>query len=223
MRASERLVSALGSALAAGAVRMLGATLRVRIVGAQHVAGDWAAGRPLIYAVWHGQVLMVPWFNARLRRTHGARPVTVLVSLSRDGEIVARYIRRFGLDAVRGSSSLRGAQAARALVRKIEEGGHDVAVMPDGPRGPRGQLQPGVVALAALTGAPVVPLAVAALPARRLRSWDEFMIPLPFARCALVFGAPVSVPRDADRERAAKDVARSLDEATAVADRLVAG
>ncbi len=222
MRAGERLVSALGSALAAGAVRMLGATLRVRIVGAQHVAGDWAAGRPLIYAVWHGQVLMVPWLNARLRRTHGARPVTVLVSLSRDGEIVARYIRRFGLDAVRGSSSRRGAQAARALVRKIEEG-IDVAVMPDGPRGPRGQLQPGVVALAALTGAPVVPLAVAALPARRLRSWDEFMIPLPFARCALVFGAPVSVPRDADRERAAKDVARSLDEATAEADRLVAG
>ena len=100
--------------------------------------------------------------------------------------------------------------------------GGDVAVVPDGPRGPRHQLQPGVVTLAALTDAPIVPMAFSARPARRLRSWDEQLIPLPFARSALVFGEPISVPRDADRERAAKDVERALNDATADADRQVA-
>lgn len=222
MTVGARLADALAPPVAAALVRFLGATLRVGITGADALRPHWAAGRPLIYAVWHGRILMVPWLNARLRRTHGARPVTVLVSRSRDGEIVARFIRRFGLDAVRGSSSRGGAEAARALVRRIERG-EDVAVIPDGPRGPRGQLRPGVVALAALTGAPIIPLAVAARPARRLRSWDELMIPLPFARCAMVFGAPVEIARGADRSRARKDVERSLDEASAAADRLVAG
>src|SRR6266571_3672853 len=88
--------------------------------------------------------------------------------------------------------------------------------------GPRGQLQPGVVTLAALTGAPIVPLAVAARPALRLRSWDAFMIPWPFARCAVVFGPPLPVARDAEHERAMKDLAQHLDDATAAAERLLA-
>ena len=222
MTVTARLGDALGPPAAAVLVRLLGATLRLRVTGADALKPHWAARRPLIYTVWHGRILMVPWLNARLRRTHGARPVTVLVSRSRDGEIVARFIRRFGLDAVRGSSSRGGGPAARALVRRIERG-EDVAVVPDGPRGPRGRVQPGVVTLAALTGAPIVPLAVAARPAKRLGSWDEFMLPLPFARCALVFGPPVEIPRDADRERASKDVERSLEAASAAAERLVAG
>ena len=134
---------------------------------------------------------------------------------------MSRYVARFGLATVRGSSSREGAGALRALVAVVRAGG-DVAVVPDGPRGPRHQLQPGVVTLAALTDAPIVPMAFSARPARRLRSWDEQLIPLPFARSALVFGEPISVPRDADRERAAKDVERALNDATADADRQVA-
>src|SRR5438094_799595 len=128
----------------------------------------------------------------------------------------------------RGSTSgsaratARGAgEAGRALVAAVRRG-RDVAIVPDGPRGPCGQLQPGVVALAALTGAPIVPLAVAARPALRLRSWDAFTIPLPFARCAVVFGPPLAVAWDADRVRAMKDVERSLTEATAAAETLAA-
>jgi len=155
------------------------------------------------------------------RASHGARPATVLVSRSPDGEIAARYLSRFGLDTVRGSTSRGGAEAGRALVAAVRRG-RDVAVVPDGPRGPSGRLQPGVVTLAALTGVPIVPLAVAARPALRLRSWDAFMIPVPLARCAVVFGAPVAVARDADRTRAMKDVERSLDEATAAAEKLAA-
>jgi len=110
----------------------------------------------------------------------------------------------------------------RALVAAIR-GGSDVAIVPDGPRGPREQLQPGVVALAALTGAPVVPLAVGARPARRLRSWDRFLVPLPFARCVLAFGPTVRVDPMEDRERAGKALERALADVTARADALASG
>ena len=218
---SSAALTAWAPAAASAIVVSLGATFRVRAVGIDRLMPLWAAGRPLIYAVWHGRIVMMPWLNAWLRRTRGARPVAVLASRSRDGEIVSRYVARFGLATVRGSSSRGGAGALRALVAAVRAGG-DVAVVPDGPRGPRHQLQPGVVTLAALTDAPIVPMAFSARPARRLRSWDEQLIPLPFARSALVFGEPISVPRDADRERAAKDVERALNDATADADRQVA-
>lgn len=206
---------------AALAVRWLAASLRIVVRGADRLVPLWRERRPLIYAVWHGRILMVPWLNARLRETHGARAVRVLASRSRDGEIVTRYVRYFGLDVVRGSSSRGGAVALRRLAATLAAG-DDVAVIPDGPRGPRCRLQPGIVALAALSGAPVVPLAFAGSPAWRLSSWDEFLIPMPFARCALVFGEPAAVTRDADRERAGKDLEATLLEVTSVADRLVA-
>jgi lysophospholipid acyltransferase (LPLAT)-like uncharacterized protein len=190
--------------LGAALIRTVGLTWRVSVVGIEGVEGFWRAGRPVIYIVWHGRLLLVPWLNARMRRTRGARMPTVLASPSRDGEIAARYVARFGLTVVRGSSSRGG----------------DVALVPDGPRGPREQLQGGVVTLAALTGAPVVPLAVSARPARRLHSWDRFLVPLPFARCVLAFGPAVRVDRDGDRERAAKELERALADVTARADAL---
>jgi lysophospholipid acyltransferase (LPLAT)-like uncharacterized protein len=215
-------VAAVGPALGAMLVRALGASLRVRVVGDTDVEACWRERTPVIYIVWHGRILLVPWLAARLRRTRRARTPLVLASRSRDGEMVTRYVKHFGLAVVRGSSSRGGGAALRALVTALREG-TDVAIVPDGPRGPREQLQAGVVALAGLTGAPVVPLAVAAHPARHLRSWDRFLVPLPFARCVLAFGPPVSIDRDADRERAGKDLERALAEVTARADRLAAG
>jgi lysophospholipid acyltransferase (LPLAT)-like uncharacterized protein len=215
------LAAALAPPLAAALVRLLGATLRLTVAGAAPLVPLWAAGRPLIYVVWHGRILLVPWLNARLRRTHGARAARVLVSRSADGELMARFVRRFDLDVVRGSTSRGGAAALRVLAARIRAG-DDVAIVPDGPRGPAGRLQPGAVALAALTGAPVVPLAVAARPARRLATWDRFLVPAPFATCAAVFGAAVAVPPEVDREAARLEVERLLTEVTAAADRLVA-
>jgi lysophospholipid acyltransferase (LPLAT)-like uncharacterized protein len=202
-------------------VRALGVTLSVRVEGVEALRPLWRSGRPLIYAVWHGRILMVPWLNARFRRTEGARSVRVLASRSRDGELVAAFVKRFGLEVVRGSSSRGGAEALRALARAVRAG-QDVAVVPDGPRGPSCHAQAGIVSLAAATGAPIVPLGVAARPARRLRSWDRFMVPAPFARCAVVFGAAVAVGRHDDREAVRAAVEGALQEATACADRLVA-
>jgi lysophospholipid acyltransferase (LPLAT)-like uncharacterized protein len=213
-------LATLAPPIAAVAVRALGATLRLTEEGVEALAPRWAAGQPLIYAVWHGRILMIPWLTARMRRTRGARAVQVLASRSRDGEMVARWVSRFGLSAVRGSSSRGGAEALRALAASVRAG-QDVAVVPDGPRGPSECLQAGLVVLAAVTGAPIVPLGFAARPARRLGSWDRFLVPMPFARAAVVFGPVATVRRGGDRETARAEVERALREVTATADRLV--
>jgi lysophospholipid acyltransferase (LPLAT)-like uncharacterized protein len=207
-------------ALAALMVRTLGATLRVTTRGIDDVVPFWRRGQPVIYVVWHGRLLLMPWINTWLRRNHGARGVTVLTSHSRDGELASAYVRRFGLDVVRGSSSRGGVVALRALVGALRAS-HDIALVPDGPRGPRHRLQPGAVALAALTGAPVVPVACGVRPARRLSTWDGMLVPAPFARCGVVFGAPVTIARDSDRDIARKDLEQALVDVTLAADRLV--
>jgi len=213
MRAA-RWLDRVAPFVGAAAVRLVGVTWRVTIVGLVNVEALWRKREPLIYVVWHGRILLVPWLAGRLG---GARAPRVLVSRSRDGELAARYVGYFGLSVVRGSSSRGGGSALRALVRAIRDG-VDVAIVPDGPRGPREQLQPGVVALAALTGAPVVPLAVGARPARRLASWDRFLVPWPFARCVLAFGPAMRIAPDADREHAGKELERALADVTERAD-----
>jgi lysophospholipid acyltransferase (LPLAT)-like uncharacterized protein len=206
--------------LAATAVRVLGHTLRLTVIGLDALRPAWRERRPVIYALWHGRLLMVPWIGSRFAGERGARRIRVLASRSRDGELLARFVRRFGLEAVRGSSSRGGAEALRGLAAALRAG-DDVVLAPDGPRGPRQRVQSGLPALAALTGAPVVPLAFAARPARRLASWDAFLVPAPFARCALVVGDAVHIERRDDREEARARLERALELTTAVADRAV--
>jgi lysophospholipid acyltransferase (LPLAT)-like uncharacterized protein len=212
-------VLTLAPVVAATAVRVLGVTLRLSVIGLEALPLG-RERRPVIYALWHGRLLMLPWAGARFAAARGARRIRVLASRSRDGELIARFVRRFGLEAVRGSSSRGGATALRALAAALRAG-DDVVVAPDGPRGPRHRVQPGLPALAALTGAPVVPVAFAARPARRLASWDSFLIPAPFARCALVVGEPVRIGRHDDREEARGRLERALESTTAAADRAV--
>jgi lysophospholipid acyltransferase (LPLAT)-like uncharacterized protein len=211
------VLRAAAPSLVAGLVSGLGKTLRLAVEGTDGLRPFWQGKGPLIYAVWHGRILMIPWLNARLRRAAGARPVRVMASRSGDGELVALYARRFGLDVVRGSSSRGGPAALRGLAAALRAG-EDVAIIPDGPRGPCRRAQPGIVALAALSGAPIVPVGFAASPARHLASWDHFMIPLPFARAAAVFGVPLSVGRGDDRAIALQEVERALEGATADAE-----
>jgi hypothetical protein len=204
MKIPAGLTLTAGPVLGALALRALARTLRVRREEAS-VAALWAARRPVIYVVWHGRLLLLPYL-------YGHRGCRVLASRSRDGELVARWARRFGLEPVRGSSSRGGSDALRALARALRAGG-EVVVVPDGPRGPREVLKPGVIALARLTGAPIVPMAVGASREWRVRSWDEFRIPRPFARCVMRFGEPIHVSRAADRtgeEAARKEVEAAL-------------
>jgi lysophospholipid acyltransferase (LPLAT)-like uncharacterized protein len=204
MKIPAPLALGLGPALGAVALRALALTLRIRREEAA-VAPLWAAHAPIIYAVWHGRILLLP-------RLYGRRGSHALASRSRDGELVARWISRFGLVPVRGSSTRGGGEALRQLARVLRQGG-EVVVVPDGPSGPREVLKAGVIALARLSGAPIVPTAFGAAREWRLRSWDEFRIPKPFARCVVRFGEPIRIPAGADRaalEAARKDVEAAL-------------
>ena len=192
------LVLAWAPAVVAWGVRLLGLTLSIRR-DERAVEPLWQAGAPVIYAVWHGRILLLPLL-------YGRRPVCVLASRSRDGELVTRYIGRFGMEAVRGSSSRGGAAALRHLARWLGQG-REVVVVPDGPRGPAEVVKPGIVGLARLSGAAIVPVAVGASSEWRLGSWDGFRIPRPFARCVARFGEPIHVARVVDRraEEAARE------------------
>jgi lysophospholipid acyltransferase (LPLAT)-like uncharacterized protein len=206
------LADALAPSLGSWALRLLGCTLRVRREE-QAVSALWAARTPVIHVVWHSRLLLLPY----LYRGTGVR---VLISRSRDGELVAGLVRRFGFVVVRGSSSRGGARGLRALARALEDG-HSVLLVPDGPRGPSETVKPGVVALARMTGAPVVPLAFAANRQWRARSWDGFRVPKPFARCVVRFGDPVRVSRHPTREAdesPRKEIEAALREVTWQAD-----
>jgi len=205
---ANALVAALAPSLGAWALRLLARTLRIRREE-RAVEPLWASHTPAIYVVWHARLLLLPYLYGR----SGAR---VLISRSRDGEMVARLVRRFGFVVVRGSSSRGGAGGLRGLARALGEG-HSVIVVPDGPRGPAETVKPGVVRLARLTGAPVVPLSFAASAEWRTRSWDGFRIPKPFARCVVRFGEPLRVASSRDRgddEATRKDVEAALREVT---------
>lgn len=204
MRIPWALTLAAGPIVGSIALRALALTLRIRREEAA-VEPLWAARTPVIYVLWHGRLLLLPYL-------YGRRGSHVLASRSRDGELVARWVRRFGLRPVRGSSTRGGGEALRRLAGALRSGG-EVVVVPDGPRGPREVCKPGVIALARLTGAPIVPMALGASRQWRLGSWDEFRIPRPFARCVMRFGEPIRVPRTAGRagaEAARKEVETAL-------------
>jgi lysophospholipid acyltransferase (LPLAT)-like uncharacterized protein len=181
------------AAIAAGhfLVVALGRTWRVRHVGEERVArARFGPGRgPVLYAFTHGVLLPLTF-------THRDRGIRVLVSQSRDGEIIARILGRLGFDTARGSSTRGGDRAALRLAAMGREG-HDLAVTPDGPRGPRGSVAPGVAIVAARGAAPIVPVAVASRPAWNARSWDRFLVPPPLARVWVVYGDPIEVPAGA--------------------------
>ena len=220
-RLGRRLAaSGLAMAVGRGMVRALASSLRVREFASPGLETRWRGGEPVIYAVWHGQILLLPHLYGRRFR------VQALTSRSRDGEILSRFVQGFGVRVVRGSSSRGGARALAALARVICDEGANVLIVPDGPRGPRHVAQGGAVMLAKLTGVPVVPLAFGAAPCSVLRSWDAFVVPHPFARAAVVFGDPIVVPRDADRdliEAKRRELEVALQHLTAEAKRMVGG
>lgn len=181
--------------LASWLLRALNLTLRWQVdaaTAARIRALQTSGTPPFILALWHNRLLVLPFAWEKYMRRIRPRAF-VLTSLSGDGEWLARLAARFGFDAVRGSARRRGPEAVRELAGRLRAG-HDVAVTPDGSRGPVYALKGGVVLLAQLSGAPVVPVSVEFSRAWRLRSWDRFFIPKPFARVTLRVGEPFTVP-----------------------------
>ncbi len=185
-----RVAVALGTRF----LRALARTWRVRETGREGWRARRAAGHATVVALWHGQMLP-------LLAHHRDEGVAVLVSEHRDGEIIARVVRAFGFATVRGSTSRGGARALLELVAALREG-REVAVTPDGPRGPRHTFAPGALVAAQRAGAAVVGVAAHVDRAWRLGTWDGFEIPKPFARITVAYTPPREVPGRTPREAA---------------------
>ncbi len=187
--------SALIGTLAGWMMRALAATLRMEIRDRCGIGNDPVTLRPAIYILWHNRFFVVP--PAWNRICLGLRRTVALTSASKDGAMVAAAMKVCGLDAIRGSSSRRAVAALVGLKRALAEG-FDVCLTPDGPRGPRYQVQPGFLKLAEATGAPIIPIHLGFSNAWRLKTWDRFVIPKPFSRVVITFDEPITIPRGLD-------------------------
>lgn len=143
-----------------------------------------------IGALWHNRLLLLPHV---IQRFLPQRKGAALISASRDGALLADLVRRFGFDVVRGSSSRKGV-AAMLQLAEVMANGRDAVITPDGPRGPAYEIGPGIVFLAQKSGAAVVPINMEYSSCWRLKSWDRFVLPRPFSKVRVIFGAPHAVP-----------------------------
>lgn len=164
-------------------LRILGATWRTRVYGRQQLLDRGPNDPRVVVTLWHGQMLPIVWAHRQ--------PTAVMISEHRDGEIIARIVGRLGFSAIRGSSSRGGARALLEAVQVFRRG-VDIAITPDGPRGPRHSFAPGALLLAYRAGAAVVPIVAHVNRKWQLRTWDGFEIPKPFARVTIVYGTPVT-------------------------------
>lgn len=155
---------------------------------------------PVIFALWHNRLAlcMVAYERFAKERFPGAG-LAAMISASKDGSLLAQTLRYFDVTPVRGSSSRRGRQALLEMTRLLQSG-MTAAITPDGPKGPRYKAQAGVIALSQVSGAPIVPVTMRTDRVWKLRSWDQFQIPKPFARCRIEFQAPMIVRREAGEE-----------------------
>jgi lysophospholipid acyltransferase (LPLAT)-like uncharacterized protein len=207
------------SLLGAWVIRCWMSTVRRRFLlhdRRDYPTGDLQAGR-YIYAFWHEGMLFlasVPWKST----------IHVLISQHADGELISQICRRLGFKIVRGSTTRGGMQATRELLR-LSERSH-LAVTPDGPRGPRRRVQPGLIYLASRTGLPILPTGIGYQHPWRAKSWDRFAVPRPWTSACCATAPAIHVPPDLDRqelEHYRQQVEEALLKATAMAEKQAEG
>lgn len=202
-------------------LRFVYLTTRWEIVGHEGMHERALKGTPQIFAFWHGRLALMPEYRPRVNQTH------VMISRHNDGEWIATIMRCFGLGLVRGSAKRKGSTKERggraALVGAIAmlKKGDNMAITPDGPRGPRQRVSGHIVEIAKRGGAVIVPMSYSTSRGRLLGSWDRFLLPYPFGRGYFEAGAAIAVPKEADAEMLARikqDVEDALNALTARAD-----
>jgi lysophospholipid acyltransferase (LPLAT)-like uncharacterized protein len=200
---ADRLLLKAGPWLAAKVIRLVHAGLRIETIGDGPLRELWAARRHAILAFWHDQLFLM----AAGYRGPGA---AVMISASKDGELIARTMDYFGIGSIRGSSTRGGRAAFREMLGLAGEP-LDLVFTPDGPKGPRHQVKEGVVQLARLTGRPVVPMAFACSRGHRFGSWDRFLLPLPPGRGVFSFGEPLFFSKDDDMNNFRQRVQQAME------------
>ncbi|MFO7712828.1 lysophospholipid acyltransferase family protein [Desulfosarcina sp.] len=172
-------------------VRLLSRTYRYRLVDREHEQRVLDAHGTVVYASWHQRFFPgITFFATR-------KPIAIMISQSRDGEMIARVVDILGWRAVRGSSSkgsLRALKELHALTRQGYRVGHIV----DGPQGPFGVIKPGLLSIAQFSGAPILPVILSAQRCWVFSSWDRFMVPKPFSKIFVRFAPPIVIPRRLD-------------------------
>jgi lysophospholipid acyltransferase (LPLAT)-like uncharacterized protein len=187
-----RLIQRVAAVLAFGVERIVTTTLRYEWRDASGLT-DTTSARPVIFCLWHNRLAL----SMVVHRKYPGK-LAAMISASKDGALLSAVLSKFGVLAVRGSSSRRGPQALLELTRQAGRG-NDLAITPDGPRGPRYVVQAGIISLAQVTGLSIVPVTWNASRKICVKSWDRFQIPLPFARCEMVLNQPIVVPRGASK------------------------
>ena len=197
---------------------LLRATLRIEHVNREAVERLWQQGENIIACFWHGRLLAMPF---AYKGTGGK----VLISRHRDGEFIARVIHYFGLGTIRGSYRKGSVSSIRQILAELSQG-TDVAITPDGPKGPRYRMKEGIVELAKLTKRPIVPVTYSASRKKLFDSWDRFVLPYPFSRVLFLWGDPIYISREVGGsalELKRQEIESSLVSLTEAADRMVCG
>jgi lysophospholipid acyltransferase (LPLAT)-like uncharacterized protein len=187
----------VAAALVYAAIRTVAATIRFTLDDRSGLFPGEPPAEKVIFAVWHNRLALVLMIYRRhVTRRAPARRLAGMVSASRDGGFLVEVLRFFAIEPVRGSSSRRGARALREMIGWAQRG-YDLAITPDGPRGPCYAVQEGVIVAAQHTGLAIVPASYHLTWKIRLKSWDRFQVPLPFARCEVTAGRVLRVPAEA--------------------------
>jgi len=202
----RRMLFAIGAPMVVGVLHLIWATYRFRVHGDEKIRKLAADGSPMVLAIWHDGLFVLPWFLLRLAKL-GVR-VTYLISPSVDGEFGVMMVDVVRGHVVRGSATRSGAAALRGLYRAVSRHGASPLITLDGPKGPRRQCKPGAVMIAGMTGLPIIPIACASRFSVRLPTWDRLLVPLSMAAVHIEVGEPFPVTRggeegDLERQRAA--------------------
>ncbi|MBN8690589.1 MAG: lysophospholipid acyltransferase family protein [Armatimonadetes bacterium] len=199
--------------LAFALVSAIGKTLKVQTVGWEKLSPDT---KPYLFAGWHGRSFVA----TRFFRDRG---FYAIISNSRDGEMQNKIFQKFGFKTIRGSTGREGVKAAIEAIRVLKEGG-SLTMTPDGPRGPSGVVQPGIMMMAQKSGAEIIPTGVSAAKCWYAKSWDRYLVPKPFSKAVMIFAEPITVPKDATPEQVEElriQLERAIDATQLEADRMM--
>ncbi len=187
----KKLVAWWGPWFAYWVIKLLGRTMRFEEIHPEIPKSFWKRGIPFIGAFWHGRLLMMP-------HVYKGNQLGFLVSPHRDGQVVGKALKRFGFHAILGSTTRKGFSAFKQMVR-ARQNGSDIAIAPDGPRGPRCHAQIGIIDLAKLTGRPIIPVSFNASRRKIFKTWDRFLLPYPFSKGVFIWGDPIHIDPNGDR------------------------
>ncbi len=196
--------------LAGISIAALRASVSIERLHAERYLELRGRGVPILFALWHGRMFLPI-------QVHRHQGIVTMASQSEDGEIIGLWLERNGYAVVRGSTSRGGGEALRRMVRQVR-GGRHAALTVDGPKGPPRVVQPGVIQLAKLTGAWILPITFASARGKSFGSWDRFLLPAPFSRNVVAYGETFPIPVEMPDEAAGARIGEAIDRATAEAD-----